>query len=257
MDQRSNWKFPLRTVQGPGHMSDAGAGAWCPLDPRTSEIVATVRLDIAVVLENDGVPPPVMFSNRALLDDWAAEKGLQRRAISGVREGSAVEVAGFYRGRTAKFGYSQVWTRATYSRYARSLQAVALRGYNMERAALAGHADHVINRARLKLHPDAWTVIFPVYHSANCPFGRIERSLPSVPAGVDRMDLPPLVALKLFCGTLPRTPIELSWAMRDIRGHFDQASAIVQTYCDAIEAQSVFYMQRSQSAPTPERTEGF
>ncbi|MGE7471980.1 hypothetical protein ACQKLX_21245 [Bosea sp. NPDC003192] len=206
----------------------------------------SVRLDIACILENDEAPPPVMFANWAGLERWSTRHELRCSPIEGARTTSAVRIVGDYqaiRG-DVSFRYDQVWARAGYKRYARSLRTVALRGYNVDQAAMSGtHADHVINRGRLRQHPEAWVTIFPVHRSANCPFGSIEKMQPEIGKDTSRVDLPALTALKLFCGTLPRTRAELSHAMRDVRGQLDQNRPITKAFCDEMEALALVHMR--------------
>jgi hypothetical protein len=98
-------------------------------------------------------------------------------------------------------------------------------------AALDGEVD-----GRLAHHPDAWVALFPVKRQANRHFGAIvESRLPAIRPNVDRINLPPIAAFKLFCGLMPRTPEEFRRAMSKVRRHFDTAIPAVGAYCDDIE----------------------
>lgn len=221
--------------------------AWSPLGEDMG-IVASVRLDIAMMIEADLAPPPVLFRTFQLLEDWSGKHGLSIENIEGIKPASAVRVLGEYQSSEATevFAYDQVWVRSTYSNYNKAMKIIALKGFDVDKAALEGtHADHVINRARLAALPDAWVLLFPVSKHANSPFGAIERLLQPIEASVDCVSLPSLIALKLFCGRLPKTSEELSHAMCDVRGHFLQTSPAVVAYCNEIESQARTYI-RSQ-----------
>ncbi|WP_139020739.1 hypothetical protein [Bradyrhizobium sp. ORS 285] len=184
-----------------------------------------------------------MFANIDALCRWAANNCLSFQNIPSVYATSAVRVSGWLSGQKEIFGYNQLWARATYSGYARALRNVAKQCYGVDITGQSGiQADHVINRRRLHEHPDAWVAIFPVHKSANCPFGAIEKRLRAVPKGDLVAFLPPLVALKLFCGVLPKTRDELLCAMRDVRGQFDQHVSWVRDYCDQAHAEALNYV---------------
>lgn len=218
--------------------------AWAPLG-EDSQIVASVRLDIAMMTEADLEPPPVLFKTFQLLETWRLQHGLIVKEIEGVKLSSAVRILGQYQARrlSSTFEYDQVWVRSTYSTYNQAMKVVALQGFDVDKAALAGtHADHVINRARLSSMPDSWVLLFPVSQHANSPFGAIESLLQPIDGGLDRINLPPLVALKLFCGRMPKNSSELDHAMRDIRGQFRQDIPEVASYCDEIANQARIYV---------------
>jgi hypothetical protein len=182
-----------------------------------------------------------MFSTLAGLRRWASQHDLGMRPMTGVSPTSALRVKGQYRcgSRATDHRYDQVWARIKYSCYAKALQASALHFANIGRASLAGiHADHVINRARLGHHPQAWVMIFPVPREANSPFGSIERRLAIVPQGQTRIDLTPLIALKLYCGFLPRTQRELDSAMIDVLGQIGFA----KEFCDQMHVEASHFV---------------
>jgi len=138
---------------------------WSYADPSTVSIIMSLRMDICCIIEDDGSPPPVMFGNFHLLEKWATYHGLDILKIDGIRTTSAVRMTGFYRvySKGIEFGYNHVWVRAGYTRYIKALEAAAA-GHRIGKSDLAAiHADHVINRARLKEIPDAWVAIFPVH----------------------------------------------------------------------------------------------
>lgn len=75
-------------------------------------------------------------------------------------------------------------------------------------------ADHVVNKSSLKDLPDSWVLMAPVQADANRGFGsRIERSLPRYAPGVDRLELSPIIAFKLFASVMPSSQRELDQAM--------------------------------------------
>lgn len=115
-------------------------------------------------------------------------------------------------------GYEQIWVRTGFGGYKKSLRAVAEAGFNMSIDDLANvDADHVVNRARLRTIRNSWVCLFPVVDRANRPFGNVEKQLPPITA-VGRMDLNPLIALKLLCNRMPRTIGEFDQVMNDITG---------------------------------------
>lgn len=131
--------------------------AWSPLG-EDMQIVASVRLDIAMMIEADLEPPPVLFRTFQFLENWKKEHGLTIKEIERIRSTSAVRVLGQYRSPrlTTVFEYDQVWVRSTYSTYNKAMKTIALQGFDVDKAALEGtHADHVINRARLTAMPEA------------------------------------------------------------------------------------------------------
>lgn len=235
---------------------DSG-GEWAPHDSETVSMLVSLQVDIGCILEADGEAPPVFFRNRDLLLDWATCHGLQMHRIGGAKPGSAVRLGYFYSShrRNVSFGYSQIWVRASYRAYARRLRHVALESFHIDPADWSGmDADHVINRASLAHHPDAWVALFPVKRQANRHFGAIvESRLPAIRPNVDRINLPPIAAFKLFCGLMPRTPEEFRRAMSKVRRHFDTAIPAVGAYCDDIErdARSALF---EGGAVTVERT---
>ena len=83
------------------------------------------------------------------------------------------------------------------------------------------HADHVINRARLRDLPDAWVVLFPVSGKVNSRFGSsVEKGLPPLPTGIGHAVIDPLPAFKLLCDLIPRTEKEFSEQMNVVTGWF-------------------------------------
>lgn len=232
------------------HVADCAAmkrGAWSPPEEGSVSLITTARLDISCILETESTPPPVLFENYEGLEDWARSRRLDEpKAIGRIRKSSALLVAGQYHPPTSDFSfrYSQIWARARYTRYASALKKHALWSRKVEADAYRElHADHIINRARLANIKDAWVAIFPVYRSSNCSFGRIERCLPKIEPGFKALAVPPLMALKLYIGKLPRTASELDWAMMDIRGQFDQEISAAKHFCDEIESQAQLYLK--------------
>lgn len=213
--------------------------AWYPLAPASASFLGQLRADLAHLLA-DGHSLPAMFSDVDRLRRWAGRLGLRAKPVSGIKPTLALDVSGSVAGEP----YYQTWASVRFSSYARALRAAALHYCEVDRVSLAGiHADHVINRARLKNHKDAWVMLFPVPREANSPFGAIERRLANVPEQVTRIDLTPLVALKLFCGRLPRTETELALAMNDVRGQLSFAKGL----CDQMQADASRYMRPNET----------
>jgi len=220
---------------------------WAPLDNETVGMLVSMRVDIACILEADEEAPPVFFKNRDLLVEWTTGHGLEIQKVGRAKLTSAIRVCGFYTSfrRNVSFGYGHVWVRASYTAYARRLRHVAQTSFNIVPTDWAKiDADHVINRASLAHHPDAWVALFPVDKRANRHFGAaVETRLPKVRPNVDRINLPPIAAFKLFCGRMPTTPDDFGWAMSDIRNQFDPSRPGVTKYCDDIErdARSILF----------------
>lgn len=220
--------------------------AWSPLPEEAASLIGTVRLDMSDFLASNRRPPPVWFRDFDELTMWARVHGLDEpKKVKGARVTSAVRISGQGQALDTprSFWYDQIWVRASYTRYRKALEAFALAGFSVDRSALREfHADHVINRKRLLDFPGSWVAIFPVHEEANCPFGRIEAMLPPVPSDAFEVALPPLVALKLFCGKMPTNSAELKHAMCDVRGQFDTSLDRVDRFCAEMETEAGRYI---------------
>ena len=76
-------------------------------------------------------------------------------------------------------------------------------------------ADHVLNRASLPDLPDAWVLLFPVPADANRAMGsKVERYLPRVVVGTERVDIDAQQFLKAFSNFFPRNADEFALADR-------------------------------------------
>ncbi|MGG6893764.1 hypothetical protein [Rhizobium sp. BR 315] len=220
--------------------------AWAIPEKTLVGLMTTARLDFATMYEEDGELPPLFFRNLSMLYTWAISRGLLVKRLAEVDCCGAYRISGQYRGinTPASWGYDQIWVRVACNQYRTALQTQALSTFNLSGRDLSGiHADHVINRARLKEHLGGWVCLFPVPARANTHFGSVvERKMPPVPAHVDRIDLSPLVAFKLFCGVFPRSPIQLEAAMKDIRGQWHTPFPHVHRFIDAMQAEAMPYM---------------
>ena len=205
--------------------------AWCPLEDDSAKIVSLMRLEVASYMEMMLKSPPVYFRERYLLEGWALTEGFTFEQPTP----DVCHVKGWKGNGTEEARFSQLWVRAGYWGY-RDRFLEFHRGLcdSFPDDLKYIHADHVINRARILEH--AWVQIFPVPAAANRKYGSaFERYFPKIGRSTKRIDLPPLVCFKLFCGRVPSEPSELDWAMQDVRGQFLQSIPEIRLYCDRIE----------------------
>ncbi len=190
--------------------------AFALLEQRYAELIAAYVLNIAMPLEDWGLRIPVLFGSRELLLDWALDAGFRWQRIGNARPTSAMLIKADHDHQMS--GYEQIWVRTGFGGYKHALRSVAQSRFAMSIDDLENvDADHVVNRARLQTIRDSWVCLFPVVDRANRPFGNIEKQLPSI-AAVERMELEPLIALKLFCNRMPKTASQLEQVMEDIKG---------------------------------------
>ncbi|MBY5448097.1 hypothetical protein HFO91_00165 [Rhizobium leguminosarum] len=182
-----------------------------------------------------------------MLYAWAFERDLQIKRAWDLADGEICRITPLYpRSRTpGTAGYDKIWVRVSSDLYRTGLQHQALSAFKLTPKELTGvHADHIINRARLKNHPDGWVCLFPVPARANTHFGSVvERKLAPVDGSVDRIDLSPLVAFKLFCGIFPRSPVQLDTAMKSIRGQWHTQFPHIQDFIDEMHVEATPYMK--------------
>jgi hypothetical protein len=218
------------------------------MEGRHSRIINLLSGDITSMLEFDNSAPPVMFKSRTELAQWAASLDLKEKKIGRFSENNAIVFYGTISGSVENFGYAQIWVRASYKNYAKVLHAVGVKHYKHKPDELIGlDADHVINRARISHLREAWVSLFPVYQGANRSFGaRIEKYFLQPNESTARMDLPPLVALKLLCVDMPKTMEELQVVMEEnIRKRILQDRKFGKEYCDQMEKDAAEYMKNS------------
>ncbi len=128
------------------------------------------------------------------------------------------------------------------------MQSVAKKYHNVENID-ALDADHIVARTILEDLPESWIALFPVYRSANRGFGHIERKLPKVKEGFNRLTLSPLAAFKVLNGTMPRDHDELRAALASVDGQIDfEFSNFVGNFRQAIREQMEAYF-RSKKEP--------
>jgi hypothetical protein len=221
--------------------------AWAVHESVLAGLLTTARLDFTTMYEEDRELPPLFFKNLSMLYTWAIDRGLLIKPVRELDCGGAYRVSGQYRGinTPATWGYDQIWVRVACNQYRTALQRQALSVFNLSHRDLAGiHADHIINRGRLREHLSGWVCLFPVPARANTHFGSVvERKMRPVPANVDRIDLSPLVAFKLFCGIFPRSPTQLQATMKDVRGQWHTPFPHVHNFIDAMQVEAMTYMK--------------
>ena len=236
--------------------------AWSFEHPDTVAMFSDQRLTVSMILEEENIPPPVMFSSKKSLTLWACKHDLCRDNLKNHDEDSVLRIHGNYH--TTKgfcFRYDHVWVCVKYGEYRRAqndavdlvysvagvdtsnldeeppeddtdtvLPSEALKVYKVD-------ADHVINKGSLKaLQTEAWVLLFPVPRNANRGFGaKFEKYYPSVSAATDRLDLPPEVAFKIFCGAMPKTKQQFARAMGKVRGQFDLERDVIKKFVAAME----------------------
>ncbi|MBY3441813.1 hypothetical protein [Rhizobium laguerreae] len=219
--------------------------AWAEHDAAALKLMVDARLDFTTIFEEDHELPPVFFNDIEKLTAWAKGHELNIEAL--VEEDIVIgyRVSGFYKGKEACWGYDKLWVQVDCDQYRKALQRQALSTYKVSAHQITGiHADHIINRARLCAHPKGWVCLFPVPGHANTNFGStIEKKLQPVPADIERIDLSPLVAFKLFCGIYPRTESQLKSAMRDIRGQWHTPFSHVENFIKKMEADALPFMR--------------
>lgn len=221
--------------------------AWAIHDADLVGLMSTARLDFAVMFEEEKKHAPVFFRNRMLLKIWAIEQGLQFQPIPHFDCDGAYRLTGQPGISTpALSGYDKVWVRAACNQYRTALQQQALSTFHLSHKQMRGiHADHIVNRARLRTHHlSGWVCLFPVPAKANTHFGSVvERLLPPVPSEVDRIDLTPLIAFKLFCGIFPKSPSQLEAAMASIRRQWHVPFPHVQAFIEQMHTDAIPYMK--------------
>ena len=153
----------------------------------------------------------------------------------------ALLIQGFYEAPSmdCRMYYRQVWVRAPFRGYRHALVQASIPGFGMQAADLVNlDADHVVNRARLREWPDAWVLLFPVHRRANRPFGAVEAKLPPIAFGDERVDLDPLLGLKLFCSVLPgREQVDL--AMEDVEGQIGLVGPTTRAFLGTMRCEAL------------------
>nr|CAD6416805.1 hypothetical protein REQ54_01622 [Rhizobium sp. Q54] len=196
-------------------------------------------MTVALILEMTRRPPPVMFTNRAALVDWAESSGLHVRTVDATkaRETNFLRVEGNLNYGGALGRYDLIWVRAKYTGYG-SANAAALdeiytvfvqdqksgtlhRDFDSQLPSVAMKglidADHVVAKASLREnHPEAWVVLFPVPSALNRAMGaKFEKFLPPVSPDTKVQYLSPLTAFKLFAGVMPRNRFEFNQMLEE------------------------------------------
>ena len=236
--------------------------AFHTLDARNVLPIVDARQNIAMYVEIFGDTPPVYFSNRHLLDSWTRQHN--KLVIEEINQDSFLrisgEISGIYQvftpspGRRVlgedyvvktigKSGYAttrfeQFWARANYSNYRDAIIDAYLKsGYLKNRKDFDGiDIDHIENRNSIPddIKDKAWIGLFPVPLSANRGFGsKIEKNRPEIQE--DKRHLSPLVVLKLYCGTFPKSRSDAELAMHDIRGQWQGGNENVDNFLSRLE----------------------
>jgi hypothetical protein len=187
-----------------------------PKKPKAIQYFNSIRvgacLDFATYLENTHNLPTMMFENTSIFLKWIrSERGLQAEILKGVPLSKMCRVHGTIKRGGVQLSYDQLWVKATYRRYRNPfVKHHAFRDRFDPRDLSSLHADHVINRARLRKLPDAWVVLFPVYGANNSRFGSlVEKKLLPLEKGVRQASMDPLPAFKLLCDSMPRVAADL------------------------------------------------
>ena len=231
--------------------------AWCPLEHDTVSVIIQMRLELASYMETMLEVPPVYFRDRYMLEAWALLAGF----ILEERTPNTLYVKGWKGNGTELAHFRQIWVRAGYSDYRdRFLEFHRGLCERYPDGVKKIDADHVINRSRI---PDnSWVQLFPVPIAANQAYGsKFERYFPKVHGNTKRIDLPPLVCFKLYCGKIPSNDSELRWAMSDVRNQFLDTIPEIRSYCDQMERSVQCHMngnfsgaRRNNVSPLPRRT---
>ncbi|WP_321920153.1 hypothetical protein [Paraburkholderia tropica] len=166
-----------------------------------------------------GVMPPAMFSSLDELKAWACGSGIE---ISSLKDQARTRAC-LLRTRTGQLPeYEAVWVSVANDKYREAMLSYIREGFlprnkvggdestrfeprpedraKLEAALKTVHADHVINRARLRPnHPDGWVMLLPVPAKSNSGYGSmVERGLPAVAANETRIDIDAMLCVKLF-----------------------------------------------------------
>lgn len=208
---------------------------WGALNGRYSSVIHGARMDMTTYIEHYGKSPPVMFATKSDLEAWARNMGMSIFPPNTNTSGCILVVSN----RTAAnpgpghvLGYDQLWVKATYRGYRKPFLKWHAGRDKVPQSAMSDlHADHVINRSRLKkTHPDAWVNLFPVPAHANTRFGsRIEKKLKALPVVALQVTLEALYFFKLFCTKMPKTKAELQDAMHSVKGQLLRQGATATT----------------------------
>lgn len=218
--------------------------AFAPLRAEHSSAVSAWRIDLSMLLEN-GFVPPVAFRDSAGLARWCEHVGLPPpERIGKSSTDNIVLVRGDVEtgGPDGRVGYHQIWVRKSFKSWRGPYAKAMLRGAGSTRSEIVGlDADHVLARSRVAPFDDCWLLLFPVDDRANQPFGPIEARLPSEDFASGRVDLDPLMGLKVYLTRLPARD-EVDWAMRDVAGQLCDRHPASRAFLDAmrVEAQRRF-----------------
>lgn len=188
---------------------------------RYNSIRVAACLDLSTYLENKHEFPTMLYELTTDLEQWVStEPNLTSESISGASFSQLRRIHGTIKCNGVNLSYDQIWVRVTYSGYRKAFAQHHSGREGIARHELAGlHADHVINRARLKNIPDAWVVLFPVLGSVNSRFGSaVEKSLEPLMPGVGKASMDPLPAFKLFCESMPKVMSDVPKQMAIVRG---------------------------------------
>ena len=203
-----------------GPRTEPKSRALAPLDHRHATAVSAWRLDLSFLLGN-GLVPPVAFQELAGLVQWCRDVGLplpERIGRSSLDNIALVRGAVHTPGPDGQVDYQQVWVRKAFNSYRNPFARAIWTGASATSSDIVGlDADHVLARSRVAQWDDCWLLLFPVDNRANQPFGPIEKGLAPARFVRGRIDLDPLMGLKVYCTKLPKRN-EIDAAVRDIAG---------------------------------------
>jgi hypothetical protein len=192
-------------------------------------VIMPARLDVQTWIEANHDVPPVVFESFDILTKWAhGDHEFKVKVLAKKRNGepAVALVEGIFRSfdpsNRLKYQYRQLWTLAAYRYYRRPFAKYhSLKG-SIPISDLKGlHADHVVNRGRLKSFPKSWVMLFPVNGQINGAFGsKVEKSLPKIERLDEVIYLGEPELFKILAGRWPKDRNDAKKVCENFRGHF-------------------------------------
>jgi hypothetical protein len=222
LEQRSSimWStFSSELIQQRKSQLERMSGRW-------SSVILRARLDVSIWIEGWLETPPAAFENFKILNLWANEYGLRVRALKydNLRNPVMVQIYGDWTipldGFFQSCPYSQIWTLSNFSGYREPFAEFHCTNDDIDFKGLTGlHADHVINRARLRSLPDSWVLLFPVDRKSNIGHGaKVEKRLKPIEKIDEVMYLDSVSLFKIFSNDFPKTTTDLDRALENFEG---------------------------------------
>jgi len=208
--------------------------------------VVLARLDIDGYRVQYQRLPPAFCGSKGRLDEWVYD--MERRGghpsvpiditpLVGIDQKHAVLLSSRP---DSAVRYQAVWVQAEWDDYRKAMMAF------MATQGLSGNgiktvdADHVINRARVEGHKDAWLLLMPVPLDVNRSYGSaVEKKLDPIPSDPDGIALiEPVTLLKAFSDSAIRSVADLDDKLRELFGKMEsdpstepQIRAARSAYC--------------------------